>query len=45
MALEGVTVGINENFDVGGYPALYPLAATLPIWETANCRCTVEYKM
>ena len=44
MALEGVTIGIDEYFDVGGYPALFPLADTLPVHETANCRCTVEYK-
>ena len=44
MGLEGVTIGINEYFDVGGFPALMPLASTLPVSETANCRCTLEYK-
>ena len=44
MELEGVTIGIDEYFNVGGYEALYPLAETLPIQETANCRCTLEYK-
>lgn len=44
MAVEGVTVGIDEHFIVGGYPALYPLADTLPLSETANCRCSVSYK-
>lgn len=44
MSLEGVTIGINEMFNVGGYPALMPLDSSLPISETANCRCTLEYK-
>lgn len=44
IALEGVTLPIDEYFDVGGYKALYPLAETLPLQETANCRCTLEYK-
>jgi hypothetical protein len=44
IVLEGVEIGINEDFNVGGYPALYPLDSRLPISETANCRCTIEYK-
>lgn len=44
MAVEGVTVGINEHFIVGGYPMLYPLDGNAPIEQTANCRCSVSYK-
>lgn len=44
MALEGVEIPVNDYFDVGGYPARYPLDSTLPIQETANCRCSIEYK-
>ena len=44
MAVEGVTVGINEHFIVGGYPMLYPLDGNAPIEQTANCRCSVSYQ-
>ena len=44
IVLEGKEIGIDEDFNVGGYPALYPLDSRLPISETANCRCTIEYK-
>ena len=44
MAVEGVTVGIDEHFIVGGYPMLYPLDGNAPIEQTANCRCSVSYK-
>lgn len=44
MAVEGVTVGIDEYFIVGGYPMLYPLDGNAPIEQTANCRCSVSYK-
>lgn len=44
IVLEGVEIPIREDFNVGGYPASYPLDSRLPISETANCRCTVEYK-
>lgn len=44
MAVEGVTVGINEHFIVGGYPMLYPLDGSAPIEQTANCRCSVSYQ-
>lgn len=44
MALEGVEIPVDEFFDVGGYPARMPLDSTLPIQETANCRCSLEYK-
>ena len=44
MALEGVEIPVDDFFDVGGYPARMPLDSTLPIQETANCRCSLEYK-
>jgi hypothetical protein len=44
MAVEGVTVGIDEHFIVGGYPMLYPLDGNAPIEQTANCRCSVSYQ-
>lgn len=44
MEVEGVTVGINEHFIVGGYPMLYPLDGNAPIEQTANCRCSVSYQ-
>lgn len=46
MAVEGVTVGINEHFIVGGYPMLYPLDTSLgaDISQIANCRCSVSYQ-
>ena len=39
-ALDGVVVGINETFDVGGTAAYGPGDPVLPIEEVANCRCT-----
>lgn len=42
--LEGVEIPINEDFNVGGYPAKMPLDWRLPVHETANCRCTLEYR-
>jgi len=41
QALEGVTVGENETFNVGGTPAVGPGAANLPPEEVINCKCTV----
>jgi len=39
-ALDGVTVGPGEDFDVGGNPAPYPGHWGLPAEERVNCRCT-----
>lgn len=39
-ALDGVTVGPSEDFDVGGSPAPYPGHWSLPAEERVNCRCT-----
>lgn len=35
----GQKVLINEKFNVGGFPCSYPRDPSLPISETANCRC------
>lgn len=40
-ALQGVEVGEEEDFDVGGWPAAFPLDPRLPAEESINCRCTV----
>lgn len=46
MLVEGVEVGIDEPFHVGGYLMNYPLDSSLgaSATEIINCRCTVEYK-
>jgi len=44
MELEGVTIPIDDYFNVGGFLGKYPLYMALPIEETANCRCSVSYK-
>lgn len=38
-ALSGVEIGIEEQFDVGGYPADHPLDPRLPAKELVNCHC------
>lgn len=43
MALEGETIAVDEMFDVGGFPARYPLDISLPAHEIVNCRCSVSY--
>lgn len=44
IAVEGVTIPIKDYFMVGGYPMRYALDYLAPISQTANCRCSVEYK-
>jgi hypothetical protein len=39
--LDGQTVGLEEPFDVGGEPLLYPGDPDGSPEETINCRCTV----
>ena len=39
----GQEVGLNDYFDVGGYPAMYPGDPDLPDEEVVNCRCTLIY--
>jgi hypothetical protein len=39
----GQEVPLNEYFDVGGYPAMYPGDPDLPDEEVINCRCTLIY--
>lgn len=40
VALDGTTVGLHENFNVGGERALYPRAASLSAEATVNCKCS-----
>jgi hypothetical protein len=42
---DGQIVGINEKFEVGGFPAAYPGDPALPGQERINCRCSVEAVM
>lgn len=42
-ALDGVSVALNEDFDVGGNSAPWPGASELPVEESAGCTCTVEF--
>jgi len=44
-AMEGVAVGIDENFEVGGEALFLPSDPDASLDETANCRCTVEYEV
>jgi hypothetical protein len=39
VVADGQTVAINAKFTVGGHLAEYPRDPSLPIEETANCRC------
>ena len=47
IALEGVTIGIDEIFHVGSSLMRFPLDSSLgaSASEIINCRCTVEYKV
>ncbi len=38
-ALDGAQVGIDETWDVGGFPADHPLDPKLPAGEIVNCHC------
>ncbi len=47
-AVNGVTIGIDETFNVGGYPMLQPGdrgqgGMATPAKEIVNCRCTSGY--
>lgn len=42
VALNGVSVGINETFSVNGYAAQHPRADSLPVGEVVNCHCDVD---
>lgn len=43
--VDGITIGIFEPFEVGGYLMMFPKDMSLgaDINEIANCRCTAEY--
>lgn len=40
---DGQQVGINDDFNIGGYKAKYPRAENLPPEESCNCRCIADY--
>jgi len=44
LALHGVTIDINEKFDVGGYKADCPGDIKLPPELRINCRCWLKVK-
>lgn len=43
QALDGVTIPIDESFNVGGEKADFPLELRLSPKERCNCRCTLVY--
>jgi len=42
-ALDGVTIPLNEDFDVGGNTAPWPGSPDLPVEELAGCTCGVNF--
>lgn len=42
---DGQTVGLDETFDIGGYPALWPGDDQLPVDMAVNCLCYLEYEV
>jgi len=40
LALDGVQIPYDENFNVGGYSAAFPLDPALPPSQRIHCRCT-----
>lgn len=40
---DGQTVGLDEDFDIDGYPAAHPGDERLPDDLAINCRCALEY--
>lgn len=41
--VDGATVALEEPFDVGGAPMMFPGDPAGPASETINCRCTLLY--
>lgn len=41
--LDGQEVGLDEEFDVGGFPMDHPADPDGPAEEVCNCRCTMSY--
>ncbi len=44
IPLDGVTVGIDDTFNVGGHQARYPRDTSLPASESIGCMCAVAYR-
>lgn len=38
---DGQTVGVDDDFNIGGHKAPYPGHPSLPVSERANCQCSV----
>lgn len=43
ILVDDTTIGINEEFTVGGYKCLCPKDVTLPAKEVVHCRCVLKY--
>lgn len=44
MKLNGITIGINKDFNVGGHKASFPGDPRLPPEESINCRCFLTFE-
>lgn len=44
VALDGVTIGIDKYFNVGGTLALYPHDSNLGAEDVVNCHCILTYE-
>lgn len=44
VALDGVTIKMDEYFNVNGHLALYPHDPNLPVGEIVNCHCICVYE-
>jgi hypothetical protein len=40
MEMDGKEVGVDEDFEVSGYPMAYPGDNRAPAGEVCNCRCS-----
>lgn len=41
VKLDGITIGLDEYFDVGGHEGRYPRDSRLPPEESVNCHCVL----
>jgi 2'-5' RNA ligase len=45
MDADQQVAGPGEDFDIGGFPAAYPMDPRLPIEEAVNCQCYLSYEV